>query len=172
MDKLSLGNISEKLNNLMNKIPGYAGMQERAARRESDAVHREYMASRLTNLKSNMQSAQEEFLGAGNLSVMEPFDKVANKLDRVIERVRPASRGYTGFFDAVKINEAELARIYDYDLSLVNIISNAEEALMAVQSAADEGGDPKLALRSLTNCITNFDNALNERELILKGIKA
>ncbi|MGM9992524.1 MAG: hypothetical protein ACI376_06740 [Candidatus Bruticola sp.] len=171
MDKLNLENISQKIDDLMHKIPGYTGMQERAARRESDAAHREYMAKRLTELKSNMQSAQEEFLGSGNLSVMEPFDKVANKLDRVIERVRYANRGYAGFFDAVKINEEELSHIYDYDLSLVNIISNAEEALMSIQSAADEGNDPKLALKSLTKCINSFDNALNERELILKGIK-
>ena len=164
--------ILDKLNELMCKIPGYAGFQERAARRENDAREPEFLAKKLTQLKDSMQSAQEEFLSAGNLSVMEPFDKVANKLDRVIERVRHASQGYTGFFDAVKINEAELARIYEYDLSLVTIIGNAEEAMMAVQSAADEGRDPKLAIKSLQARVDDFDKALNERENILKGVQA
>lgn len=169
--------IKDTLATLMDKIPGYTGFKDRKERRESDKHQREFMARRLTDLKSKMQAIQEDFLGAGNLSIMEPFDKIGNKLDRVAERIRHANQGLSGIqagpltTQTVEINEDELARIYEYDLTLVNMIAGAEEALVAIESAADGSVDPKMALKALNTCVTNFDNALTEREAMLKGIK-
>ncbi|MBQ7503637.1 hypothetical protein IJT93_13165 [bacterium] len=163
--------ITDTLSSLMHKIPGYTGLVERAERRETDARHREFIAKKLTSIKSDMQSIQEEFLSSGNLSVMEPFDKVSNKLDRVIERTRHASRGYSGFFDAVKVDVEELGRIYEHDLNLVNLVASVEEGLTAIEASADGGGDPKAALRALTKTVESIDKALDEREAILKGIR-
>lgn len=163
--------ITDTLSSLMHKIPGYTGMVERAERRETDAHHREFMAKKLTSVKSDLQSVQEEFLSSGNLSVMEPFDKIGNKLDRVIERIRHASRGYSGFFDAVKIDVEELTKVYEHDLNLVNLIASVEEGITAVEASADGGADPKAALRALTKTVESIDKALDEREAILKGIR-
>ena len=171
MDKVKTDNLASKITGLMEMIPGYSGYQARATRRESDARQREFIARRLTQLKSDLQSVQEEFLGSGKLSMMGSFEKANNRLDRVIERVRHASHGYAGFCDSVQINEAELDRIYEYDLSLLNIVASAEEALMAVRGAADGAADPQVALRSLVAKIDEFDRALSERDGILKGIK-
>ena len=163
--------IADMLGSLMDKIPGYAGFKERAKRRETDKIQREFMAKRLTELKSNMMSIQEDFLSSGNLAIMEPFDKAGNKIDRVVERMRHANQGYTGFFDAVSINEEELENIYRYDLSLVNGIASAEEALMAVESSVDDPAKTKMMLRNFTSRIDDMDKALNERETILKGVR-
>lgn len=159
-----------KLEELMHKIPGFSGYLDRENRREADSIQREFLARRLTELKGKIQEAQADMLSAGNLDVMEPFDSVNNKLDRVIERIRHASRGYSGFFDAVKVNEAELDRIYDFDLALVSGISAAEEALMAVTATADQEGDLKPVLRALTTRVTELDSSLDERDRVLKGV--
>lgn len=159
-----------KIESLARKIPGFSGYLNRENRRDSDALQREFLARRLGQLKSNMQTAQEELLSAGNLAIMEPFDRVGNKLDRVVERVRHASRGYAGFFDAVKVNEAELDRVYEYDAALVGTVSSAEEAMMAISAQASEGGDVKSLVRALGSAIDELDRSLDGREQILRGV--
>ena len=62
----------DKLKELAYKIPGFKGFAERSERREVDAIQREYLAKRLTQIKSNLQAVQEECLAEGNLAVMEP----------------------------------------------------------------------------------------------------
>ena len=143
---------------------------ERENRREADAIQREFLAKQIGKLKSDMQTVQEDLLSQGNLAVMDPFDRISNKLDRIVERIRHAARGYAGFFDAVKVNEEELDRIYQYDLSLVDGINSAEEALQAVSSVADQGGDLQPVLRSMRSRVDEVDAALDEREKILKGV--
>ena len=43
--------------------------------------------------------------------------------------IRHASYGYSGFFDQVKIQEAEFDRIYQYDLSLVTDVEALEASV-------------------------------------------
>lgn len=161
---------ADKLTELVKNIPGFSGYFERENRRESDAIQREYLAKRLTQLKADMQTAQQDALSNGNLAIMEPFDRISNKLDRVIELIRHANRGYAGFFDAIKVNEEELGRVYEYDMSLVTNVSAAEEALMAINGALSGTGDVNSAVRALQARVNEIDNAVMQRDNVMRGI--
>ena len=161
-DSISQG--LDKLKELANQIPGYKGYAEREARRESDAVQREFLAKRLTELKGKFQDSLEDCLADGNLEIMEPADRCCNIMDRLIERIRHASRGYAGLFDAVKVNEAELARIYEFDMALVSNLNLVEEAIKGMNGDASRS-----SLRGLRTALEDIDSKLNEREQILKG---
>ena len=71
-----------------------------------------------TALKQQWQrvsALQREFISSGEIAWVDDLESAAIKLRTFADRVRRASRGYSGLFDAVKINEEELAQLYTYD---------------------------------------------------------
>jgi hypothetical protein len=64
---------------------------------------------------------QRDLIRQGQLQYAGDLEAAALKLRQFIDRVRTASYGYAGFFDAIKINEQELARVYQYDLALLTM---------------------------------------------------
>ena len=41
-----------------------------------------------------------------------------NRIDAVAQKIMNADRGYSGLFDTIKVEEDQLARVYEFDLSL------------------------------------------------------
>ncbi len=155
------------LERLMRSIPGFSGYLDRERRRDADKLQRDFMAKQLGTIKRKMQAAQEDMLASGNLSLVERFDKVGNKLDRVVERIGHASYGYAGFFDAHEVNEAELQAVYEHDLGLINLITVLESTVNSLTGSADPGG----LLGELQQNVQALDTRLDERERILKGVQ-
>ena len=94
------------------------------------------------------------------------------KLRTFTDRVRTASYGYAGFFDAVKINSEELAQIYQYDLALMETGDEVERAIDNVEASLGTDG-LAAAIRNLTQqsqkCVEAFDK---RSEVILTGTQA
>ncbi len=82
-------------------------------------------------------------------------------------RLRYADRGYAGFFDTVKVDEAMLARVYEFDMSLLQGV----ESVGAAATAAQAGPDQRSALLQMIAQLDAMDRALSERESILAGVK-
>jgi hypothetical protein len=155
------------LERLMRNIPGFSGYLDRERRRDADKLQRDFMAKQLGNIKRKIQTAQEEILAAGNLSLLERFDKVNNKLDRVTERLGHASYGYSGFFEVPEVNEAELQTVYEHDLSLLSEITLLDGTASSLVGNPDPGGQ----LTSLLSSVQALDSKIDDRERILKGVQ-
>lgn len=155
------------LERLMRHIPGFSGYLDRERRRDADKLQRDFMAKQLSGVKRKIQNAQEEVLAAGNLSLVERFDKVNNKLDRVVERLGHASYGYAGFFEVPEVNEGELQSVYEHDLSLLNEINLLDSTAASLAGSPDPGGQ----LGSLLNSVQELDTKLDDRERLLKGVQ-
>jgi len=87
----------------------------------------------------------------------------------VSARVRYAERGYSGFFDAVKVDETVLGRIYQFDLSLLEGVEAVRTATEAARAAGAAGARP--ALQAVTAAVDALDARLNEREAVLRGVR-
>jgi hypothetical protein len=59
-----------------------------------------------------------------------------------------ASYGYTGLFDAVRINDAELTKLYEYDLALLESVDKLASAVDNVETSLGRTGLPA-AIRNL-----------------------
>ncbi|MFN3309574.1 MAG: hypothetical protein ACK44E_10245, partial [Anaerolineales bacterium] len=64
----------------------------------------------------------------------------AIKLRTFIDRVRRAPRGYSGLFDAVKINSDELERLYQYDATLLAFADDVGRAIDNVEASLGSDG--------------------------------
>jgi hypothetical protein len=65
----------------------------------------------------------------GLLERLDDVDRLSQKLIKLAGLIRHASYGYSGFFDQVKIQEMELDKIYQYDLSLLGDVEVLENSL-------------------------------------------
>src|SRR5688500_8850900 len=117
------------LERLANKIPGFKGYRERELRRDADKAQREHLASLLEQTKGVLNDVSAAATrGGGSLDVINDVETARKRLDKVIARVRYADRGYSGFFDTIKVDEALLERVYQFDLGL---LAGVEEVQLA-----------------------------------------
>lgn len=113
-------NILERLG---EKIPGFRGFQDRELRRDVDKLQREHIAGEIGRLKTALRDRARAYTDAGQIALLGPFDRLDRQLDGLSQTVRFADYGATGLFDAVKIGEAELQRLYEFDLSLLEDVA-------------------------------------------------
>lgn len=121
---------------LSSKIPGYSGYVDRERRRDIDKLHREHLADRLRSLKAPLTEVVRELTNTGRLFEVGPVDAAIKKLDHLENRVRFASYGYAGFFDVVKIEQAQLDAIYRFDLALVEHVDKIEVEISELKTKA------------------------------------
>jgi hypothetical protein len=166
VDKIRGGqNFLEKI---ASAIPGFKGYREKERRREADRMSREHMAVRLEGAKKELDTLSANASRVGELDAINDIETARKRLDKVAARIRYADRGYAGFFDAVKIDEAVLDRVYQFDVAL---LVGVEEARDAAQAAGAAAGGVGPALQGFIGRLDALDEALGEREQILSGVK-
>jgi hypothetical protein len=151
------------LEKLGDKIPGYAGYVAKERRRDVDKLHREHLAERLRASKQPLTDVMRELSSTGRLFEVGPVDRVLKKLDQVENRIRFASYGYAGFFDAVKIEEPQLDRIYQFDLSLVEKVEEFERLARELSSKAATADGLKAAAAEVERAADDLNRTFDER---------
>lgn len=152
---------------IASKIPGFNGYIERSNRRAADKLLRETIADRFEELWQRVSSLQTDFISQGEILYLDDLEKAAIKLRTFIDKIRRASYGYSGFFDAAKVNEEELARVYTYDEAMLELVEGVGRAIDNVEASIGTDGLPA-AIRNLVSqaqdCITVF----NRRDEVMK----
>lgn len=148
-----------QLEQIANAIPGFKGYREKELRRDADRIQREHLASRLDECKKGLNDISAAITRSGALDAINDVETARKRLDKVANRIRYADRGYAGFFDAIKVDEAMLDRVYQFDLGLLAGVDKVREA----------AGRSHLA--DMIAAIDALDGSLAEREQILSGIR-
>ena len=136
---------------LASYIPGFGGYIERENRRDADKVLRETVARRFEEQWKRVSQLQTDLVSNGMIAYVDDMEKAAIKLRTFIDKLSTAPRGYSGLFDAVKINEKELTAIYQFDAAFFDLAEQVGRAVDNVeQSMGDEAALPA-AIRNLTS---------------------
>jgi hypothetical protein len=153
--------VAEKnaLEKLADAIPGLKGYREKESRRDMDKRFREYLAGRIEAAGKSIEEAKREQVNQGRLDGLDELERLSQKLFKAANAIRYASYGYSGFFDQVKIQEDELDRIYQYDLSLVTDVEALETAF-----ATDPTRTPQEAHRSWEESINRLERRVYDRK--------
>jgi len=154
---------------LVGKIPGFKGYIERGNRRSSDKLLREAVANEYEVLYQRVSGLQRDLISQGGLAYIDDLESAAIKLRQFIDRVRTASYGYAGLFDAIKIKEDELARVYEYDSKLLSMSEDIASAIDNVETSMGTDGLPA-SIKHLINLSQAAVEAFNKRSEVLKGI--
>ena len=153
---------------LLSKIPGFNGYIERENRRASDKLLREAIADRFEQQWQRISSLQIELISTGGIMFVDDMERAAIKVRQFVDRIRHASYGYAPFFDAVKIREEELAKVYEYDLTLLNSVDELSRAVDNVETSIGSDGLPA-SIRHLTSLAQQAVDAFNLRSEVLMG---
>lgn len=152
---------------LASKIPGFKGYIERSNRRAADKLLRETIAERFEEQWRRISVLQVDFINQGELIYVDDLERAAIKLRTFIDKLRRATYGYSGFFDAVKINEDELARVYDYDSAMFDMVDEVSHAIDNLEASMGTEGLPA-AIRNLTSKAQDCLDVFNRRSEVMK----
>jgi signal recognition particle GTPase len=86
-----------------------------------------------------MDTAQKKLLEHGRLDLVDDVESAVTQLKTFADRIRFASYGYAGLFDAVKIRESELKQLYDFDAALIDYVERLDTANDHLQEAISQG---------------------------------
>jgi hypothetical protein len=170
MDKFREKIFDEKniLDQMARWIPGYRGYRDRDIRREADKVLREHVSKTIKQFIAMLKEANLRLTDKAELPLMDDLDRLCLRLESLGDKLRFASYGYSGFFDAIKIKQTELDILYQQDRRIMEKVEAIKSALDAKTASADA---PVTAdsVRSLSSEVEALKALIEEREsLILK----
>ena len=161
------------LENLIGKIPGFKGYQEKQARRTADRLLRERLASEIETHINRFGRIQNELLDGGKgLKYMTRAREVKSKLQAYHDVVATAAPKYSAMFDEIKINEETLDRIYAFDEAQFRFLTQFEKALDDLQASANSDEGIESVLEKVYNVATTAIDAFNLRDNEIVSIGA
>lgn len=112
--------LAQKLKQLAERVPGLKDFLDREKLREQDKMLREHTAGKLQELKDSINGIKQKLLDDMKLSLLTDLDRLTSQIDRLRDKHRFDAYGYAGAFDEKKILAAELIRLFDYDLKILD----------------------------------------------------
>ena len=154
------------LGKIASMIPGFSGYMARETRREADKMLRETVANRYGEQLNRISDLQVQLITSGGIDWVDDLQDAATRLQRFIDMVRTAAYGYAGLFDAVKVNEPELAKLYNFDLALLENAAKVAAAIDNVEASMGGEGMPA-AVRHLSSVMGEANTAYERRKEVL-----
>ncbi len=139
------------LEKLVASIPGYKGYKEKEMRREADRLLRETLARKYEEQWSRLNGVQKRLLGSGGIEYLDDVESAAIKLRGFIDKLRTAAMGYGGIFDAVKVKEAQLDQLYQFDNAL-------NDGILQISGTIDAMDAAIVAKQGVPEAIGHFDD--------------
>jgi len=153
---------------LAQKIPGFRGYRDREHRRDADKLLRLTVAHKVDEQWRRLTEVQRELAGAGEFGYLDDMEAIAIRFRTFSDQVRTASYGYAGLFDAVKVEEPELEKLYTYDLMLLDLADQLRSGVDQLETAIGTPEFPN-AMRALLSLARQAVEAFNRREEIIAG---
>jgi len=156
---------------LASYIPGFGGYVERQNRRDADKLLRDTVARRFDEQWKRTSQLQEDMVGNGMIAYVDDMEKAAIQMRTFIDRISTAPRGYSGLFDAVKINEKELVAIYQFDAAFFDLAEQVGRANDNVEASMGDEASLPAAIRNLTSLARLTNETYNKRSEVVTGSK-
>jgi hypothetical protein len=174
-ERLMMKRIEEEkrlLEKLMTWLPGFKGYKEKELRRESDRLLRTHLYQKMRNIRTILYDLYREVVDLGLVEIWESIDRIIIKVDTVSERINHAAYGYTGFFDALKVDEIKLDNMIAFDHQLLEKIENLSKKIGEVKDQISKKDIDELAkhVNTTYSLLLELEMLLNERKSTILGI--
>ncbi len=151
-------------------LPGVRGYVKKELRRDADWGVRQMLATRLMEQKEKLLNIQKGMLKAGGLEGLDEIDGVVRNLQTLIDRIKTASQGYAGLFDAERIGEGQLAALHRFDVALTEEIAKITDTI-ATLADAEEKSNPLAAVATavaeMNSLVLRRSEAVTDPDLLL-----
>jgi hypothetical protein len=148
-------------------IPGFGGYLERERRREADKMLRDTIVNRYSEQLSRVSNLQTQLVASvTGIEYVDDLQDAATRMQRFIDMAKTAAYGYSGFFDAVKVDEAGLAKMYAFDAALLENAAKVSGAVDNIEASMGGEGMPA-AIRNLVSLIAECNTTFERRKEVL-----
>lgn len=144
------------LERLIKGLPGISGYADKELRRNADYRLRQLIADELEMQRANLLDAQNKLLKGSGLAHLANLDVAVTRVQTLTDKVRTASYGYAGFFDAMRIREEELDALHRFDVALLQRVAGLDTAVTALRGNLTDN----------TAVATNIDAVVAEADAI------
>ncbi len=158
------------LESFLGKVPGYKGYKEKEMRREADSLVRGALVRDFTEQLNRLTPIQNALTDNGAIDLSGRVGAVKTALQTLVDRIRNAAQGYSGFFDAVRVKEDELDKLEQFDQQLVGEIPKVSASIDALDKAVQDNGDVKPAIANASNTVQEVVTLFNKRTSVITGV--
>lgn len=151
---------------IASKIPGFGGYLEKESRRDADKLLRDMIVNRYGEQLSRVSSLQTQLISSGGIEHVDDLQNAATRMQRFIDMVKTAAYGYSGFFDAVKVKEDALLKLYTFDNALLDNVAKVTSAIDNIEASVGGDGLPA-AIRHLVTVVTECNDTFERRKEVL-----
>jgi hypothetical protein len=145
-------------------IPGFKGYREQGMRRDADRLVREHLAGLLVDTHGKVRRAAGDLAKKARVKHLGEIDSVSKRIEKLTDLIRYADAGYSGWFDAVKVKEPELDRLYEYDVSLKQFIADLDAAVGELVALPED--DMPGGLDKVNTALDELDHMIKSREQV------
>ncbi len=152
-------------------VPGIKGYKEKELRRETDKTVRTQVARQLDEQRARLSNLQVDMVDNGQLSLLDDMERAATKLQTLSDRVRTASYGYAPLFDDVRVKEAELDALGQFDQAMFQDVARIQTIIDGMAGLAGRPDAEWMeSIRALTTTLDNLNTQFGRRgEVILQA---
>lgn len=157
---------------ITSKIPLYKGYKQKEEAREADILLREHIAKQLAEQLRAAEDVTGQLLTGPGLAQLDDMGQGNMRLQTLIDKIKTAAQGYAGLFDSVKIKEAELETLYQFDDRMLTKVDEIGEAVNSIQAAIDESDSSKIAasVRRYIKTVSDTSELFDRRKDVLLGL--
>mgnify|MGYP003617863639 FL=1 len=157
---------------LLSKIPGFRGYMEKTSRRDADQLLRDTISGRMQQARLDLGSVQHALSRDIILGIeyAEPIGRADNQLMGLLSKIKDAPQGYAGFFDAVKVDENDLARLYQFDELMLGHADQIVADVAALYKAVTDGSNISAAIATLNQDLQTANAAFNSRQEVINQV--
>jgi hypothetical protein len=160
------------LEKIAKKIPGYGGYKEKELRREADKLLRTQVAAQFDDQRKRLSELQVQLANQAQIEHLDDIERAVMKLQLLIDRIKTASYGYAGLFDAIKIKEDQLDALYQFDSQMLDFADEVAADVDRVSSAVAAKEGVSEAISGLVTTVEDANRAFGHREdAILQSVE-
>lgn len=153
-------------------IPGFRGYRKREDLRIADSLLRSQLADRMQSVRRNLEGCREKLSMKMELDFLEQTASLVNQITGLEEKIRHAEQGYTGISPDYRIEEEELNRLYEWDLSLLSHIEDLQVSATLFQQAivSDDTESMRQEMDTLNMKLQGFLEVFEKRREVIAGL--
>ena len=153
-------------------VPGFRGYKLKELRREADRLVRNYLYQQLGASRDDLKAVFQKLVDNRLTDLWTDVDRLIIDLDMVSSEINHASYGYSGFFDAVKVNEKRLDSMLDFDSKLIDNVSSLVVKAKEFKNETLNGrfDNTRVYMKDIRGALDLLHSLYNERTNLIHGV--
>ncbi|MEM0325533.1 MAG: hypothetical protein QW733_00680 [Desulfurococcaceae archaeon] len=149
---------------LLMIFPGYRGYKEKELIRETDKIVREQLYVRLKNIINMLRDIQVYLTSRNRTTDALEVERLVYRIDTIASKTKHAPHAYKPLFYVVKVDEKDLLKLLEHDLSLSEIIDRLVKATETLREKTIHGEDINASIREIQEITGQYESKLAERD--------